>query len=76
MRLPRDCNPSADGAIPLIALDALVKQLGYDASPHYCRVNASHRPETAHLFRTAETALPQIVTDDDDIGAAGSLLAF
>lgn len=37
----------------MIALDALVQKLGYDVSPHYCRVNAPQSPESAHLFRSA-----------------------
>jgi type I restriction-modification system DNA methylase subunit len=37
----------------MIALEALVKKLGYDVSPYYYRVNAPHSPESAHLFRSA-----------------------
>lgn len=37
----------------MITKDSLLRQLGYDGSPHYCRVNDPLPPETAHLFRSA-----------------------
>lgn len=37
----------------MITLNALVQKLGYDKSPHYCRVNAPQPPGSAHLFRSA-----------------------
>jgi len=37
----------------MITKDVLLQQLGYDVSPHYCRVNDPLPPETAHLFRSA-----------------------
>jgi hypothetical protein len=37
----------------MITKDSLLQQLGYDGSPHYCRVNDPLPPGTAHLFRSA-----------------------
>jgi type I restriction-modification system DNA methylase subunit len=37
----------------MITKDSLLRQLGYNGSPHYCRVNDPLPPETAHLFRSA-----------------------
>ncbi|MDQ1352080.1 MAG: hypothetical protein QG657_2386, partial [Acidobacteriota bacterium] len=38
----------------MITLDELVQKLGYDVSPHYCRVNTPQPPESTHLFRSAK----------------------
>jgi Eco57I restriction-modification methylase len=38
----------------MIPLNTLVQKLDYDVSPYYCRVNAPHPPESAHLFRSAK----------------------
>lgn len=39
----------------MIALDELLKRLGYDESPYYRSTEGLLEPETAHLFRAART---------------------
>ena len=48
-----DIQSPKEGLFAMITKDVLLQQLGYDVSPHYCRVNDPLPPETAHLFRSA-----------------------